>query len=119
MSRPIFDNKVIIIETLSGMELFKGKINNGHIKGYVEPELVNHPGWRSRLTIGLVDLHSNSFLVPIDVNERVIFILIFKHKISQLKNLNSYIYLKMLKLTKYTISYNTSVIENILTLELL
>ena len=72
MSRPKFDDKVIIIETLSGFELFRGIINDGHIKGDVEPKLVNHPAWRSRLTIGLLDIHSNHFQVPIDVNERVI-----------------------------------------------
>ena len=80
MSRPKFDNIGIIIETFCGLELFRGIINNGHIKGYVEPELVNHPAWRSRLTIGLLDSHSNPFQVPLDVNERVIFLLIYKLK---------------------------------------
>ena len=80
MSRPKFDNKGIIIETFCGLELFRGIINNGHIKGYVEPELVNHPAWRSRLTIGLLDGHSNPFQVPLDVNERVIFLLNCKLK---------------------------------------
>ena len=46
------------IETLFGEVLFKGDMIKGRLSGKVNPNLVNHPGWRSRLTIRILDFQT-------------------------------------------------------------
>ena len=43
--------------------LFKGIMYNGKMTGKVDPKLVNHPAWRSRLviTLGLKDISSLAY----------------------------------------------------------
>jgi hypothetical protein len=53
VGRDRFETKTIEILTSSGFVLHKGELKNGHIYGPVQPELVNHPGWKTRLTIAL------------------------------------------------------------------
>ena len=50
-----------IIETKSGEVLFEGTIVKGRLKGKIEPSLVNHAGWRSRLTIKIGKSQENNF----------------------------------------------------------
>ena len=45
----------VSIETLSGTVLFEGFLENGRVQGKVDPQRVNHPGWRGRLVLGLHD----------------------------------------------------------------
>ena len=53
VNRPKFNNSAVTIETLHGESLFHGKLRNGHLKGEVHAEKINHPGWRTRLKITL------------------------------------------------------------------
>ena len=76
ISLPQFQNKEkysgqVIIETLYGEKLFKGELSNGKILGQVHHELIDHPGWRTRITIGLLDDQSLAFEVPFDTETRV------------------------------------------------
>ena len=51
VNRPKFNNSAVTIETLHGESLFHGKLRNGHLKGKVPTEKIDHPGWRTRLKI--------------------------------------------------------------------
>ena len=51
VNRPKFNNSAVTIETLHGKTLFHGKLRNGHLKGKVPTEKIDHPGWRTRLKI--------------------------------------------------------------------
>ena len=53
VNRPKFNNSDVTIETLHGESLFQGKLRNGHLKGKVHVEKINHPGWRTSLKITL------------------------------------------------------------------
>ena len=53
VNRPKFNNSAVTIETLHGESLFHGKLRNGHLKGKVHAEKINHPGWRTSLKITL------------------------------------------------------------------
>ena len=57
VNRPKFNNSLVTIETLHGESLFHGRLRNGHLKGKVHAEKVDHPGWRTRLKITL-DIYS-------------------------------------------------------------
>ncbi len=50
-TRKGFENLMVKIVSDSGLELFKGYLKNGHIRGKVDPEIANHPGWKTRLSI--------------------------------------------------------------------
>ncbi len=41
------------IVTISGEELWRGYMDNGRIQGRVHPDRVDHPGWKSRITLSL------------------------------------------------------------------
>ena len=41
----------VIIETSSREMLFKGQMINGQIMAKIGSDKINHPGWRSRLTL--------------------------------------------------------------------
>ena len=76
ISLPQFHNREkyngqVIIETLYGEKLFKGELSNGKILGQVDHDLMDHPGWRTRITIGLLDDQSHAFEVPFDTETRV------------------------------------------------
>ena len=43
------------IETLFGECLFEGFLENGRVQGKVDPERVNHPGWKGRLVLGILE----------------------------------------------------------------
>ena len=51
VNRPKFNNSAVTIETLHGESLFHGKLRNGHLRGKVHTEIIDHPGWRTRLKI--------------------------------------------------------------------
>ena len=51
VNRPKFNNSAVTIETLHGKTLFHGKLRNGHLRGKVHTEIIDHPGWRTRLKI--------------------------------------------------------------------
>ena len=54
VGRSDFEIKHIVIQTISGkVKLFNGKMINGRIRGQVSREMLNHPGWKGRLVIGL------------------------------------------------------------------
>ena len=48
---PQFQYTRATIETYSGLKLFEGDMVNGHLTGQVDQDMVNHPGWRTRLNI--------------------------------------------------------------------
>ena len=48
---PQFQYTRATIETYSGLKLFEGNMVNGHLTGQVDQDMVNHPGWRTRLNI--------------------------------------------------------------------
>ena len=56
--RPDFKNLDVIIETLFEEKLFQGKIINGNLFGKIDPNIVNHPGWRSRITIRILNFQT-------------------------------------------------------------
>ena len=48
---PRFQHTRATIETSFGLKLFQGDMINGHITGQVDQDMVNHPGWKTRLNI--------------------------------------------------------------------
>ena len=72
-SRRGFEQRVIYIENLRGdVTLFKGQLINGKVHGKIDPEMVNHPAWRSRLFMGLAlpnQSKSAKSGISMDVNE--------------------------------------------------
>ena len=47
----------VIIETSSGERLFRGKMINGRLKTKIDFKLMDHPGWRTRLKIKVINLN--------------------------------------------------------------
>ena len=45
------ENVTATIRTLHGYKLFEGPLINGRLTGKVDHQLVNHPGWKTRLNI--------------------------------------------------------------------
>ncbi len=61
--RPGFEARMLTIESLwGGVLLFQGVIRNGKITGTVEPEMIGHPAWKTRLVIGIS--FKEDFLIP-------------------------------------------------------
>ena len=54
------------IETLFGECLFEGFLENGRVQGKVDPERVNHPGWKGRLVLGILESGSPTSEANID-----------------------------------------------------
>ncbi len=50
-TRKGFENLFVKILSDNGLELFKGHMKEGRIRGKVDPEIAKHPGWRTRLNI--------------------------------------------------------------------
>ena len=49
--QPGFKHTRATIETSDGSKLFRGVLINGHLTGHVDQNMVNHPGWKTRLNI--------------------------------------------------------------------
>ena len=49
--QPGFKHTRATIETYNGLKLFRGVLINGRLTGQVDQDMVNHPGWKTRLNI--------------------------------------------------------------------
>ena len=49
--QPGFKHTRATIETYNGLKLFRGVLINGRLTGLVDQDMVNHPGWKTRLNI--------------------------------------------------------------------
>ena len=52
---PFPTKEKVVIETLNGGEfLYEGSLESGRVQGNIDPHLVDHPGWRGRLVLGII-----------------------------------------------------------------
>ena len=65
-NNPNFKSLNLIIETSSGEGLFRGKMINGRLKAKIDSKLMDHPGWRTRLKIKVINLNLHGSEVIMD-----------------------------------------------------
>ena len=53
-NNPYFIKMNVIIESKDGHKLYRGVMENGHLKDTIEDNLKSHPGWQGLLTIKLI-----------------------------------------------------------------